>query len=90
MIRDGKPVDYSGQGSTAGNLIAAAIVSVLFIGGLYMFNTLDFYNVWIPMSGVIILGSLAYFIPKQLMGHSNTVDHEFVTDPVHETKSPNM
>lgn len=90
MIRDGKPVDYSGQGSTAGNLIATAITSVLFIGGLYMFNLLDFGNVWIPMMGVLILCSLAYFIPKQLIGKSNTVDHEFVTDVAHETRSPNM
>lgn len=90
MIRDGKPVDYSGQGSTAGNLIAFSITSLLFIAGLYMFNTLAFENVWIPMLGVVGLCSLAYFIPKQLIGKSNTVDHDFVTDAAHETHSPNM
>lgn len=90
MIRDGKPVDHSGQGSTAGNLIAVSITSVLFIVGLYMFNTLAFENVWIPMLGVLGLCSLAYFIPTQLIGRSNTVDHDFVTDPAHETHAPNM
>lgn len=90
MIRDGKPVDYSGQGNTAGNFIAASITAVLFIGGLYMFNTLAFENVWIPMLGVIGLCSLAYFIPKQLIGKSNTVDSDFVTDRAHETHSPNL
>lgn len=90
MIRDGKPVDYSGQGNTAGNLMAAGIVTVLFVVGLYMFNTLAFENVWLPMLGVIGLGGLAYFIPMQLIGKANTVDHEFVTDEVHETHSPNL
>lgn len=90
MIRDGKPVDYSGQGNTAGNLIAAGITSVLFVVGLYMLNTLAFENVWIPMLGVLVLCSLAFFIPKQLIGKSNTVDQDFVTDPAHETHSPNM
>jgi len=90
LIRDGKPADYSGQGNTAGNLIAVAIPVVLFIVGLYMFNGLAFENVWIPMLGVIVLCSLAFFIPKELIGKSNTVDHDFVTDPVHETHSPNL
>ncbi|HIY84904.1 MAG TPA: hypothetical protein H9822_00435 [Candidatus Yaniella excrementavium] len=90
MIRDGKPVDYSGQGNTAGNLIAASITAVLFVVGLYMFNTLSFESVWVPMLGVIGLCSLAFFIPKQLTGQSNTVDSDFVTDPAHETHSPNL
>ena len=76
MIRDGKPVDYSGQGNTAGNLIAASITAVLFVVGLYMFNTLYFESVWVPMLGVFGLCSLAFFIPKQLTGQSNTVDSD--------------
>lgn len=90
MIRDGKPTDYSGQGNTAGNLIAFIILVAVFVVGLYMFNFLAFENVWFPMSGVLILGALAFFIPKQIIGKSNTVDYEFVTDPTHEAHSPNL
>lgn len=90
LIRDGKPANYSGEGNTIGNLLAVTIPVILFIVGLYMFNFLGFYDVWIPMLGVIVLTSLAYFIPKQLIGRSNTVDDDFVTDPAHATKSPNM
>lgn len=90
LIRDGKPANFSGEGNAAGNWITFGIVVILFVVGLYMFNTLAFENVWVPMLGVIILSSLAFFIPKQIIGRSNTVDEAFVTDPVHETKSPNM
>ncbi|HEY4534638.1 MAG TPA: hypothetical protein VIG71_01460 [Enteractinococcus sp.] len=90
MIRDGKPANYSGEGNAAGNWLIYGIALVLFLVGLYMFNTLAFENVWVPMLGVIILCSLAFFIPKQLVGRSNTVDEAFVTDPVHETKSTNF
>lgn len=90
LIRDGKPANYSGEGNTAGNWIIFAIVLILFLGGLYMMNTLSFESVWVPMLGVIILGTLAFLIPKQIIGRSNTVDVDFVTDPAHETKSPNL
>ena len=90
MIRDGKPANYSGEGNAAGNWLIYGITLILFIVGLYMFNMLAFENVWVPMLGVIILSSLAFFIPKQIIGRSNTVDHEFVTDPAHETNSPNL
>ena len=90
MIRDGKPANFSGEGNTAGNLLITIITVVLFVVGLYMFNLLSFENVWVPMLGVLILTSLAYFIPKHITGRSNTVDQDFVTDPAHEVNSPNL
>jgi len=90
LIRDGKPANYSGEGNTAGNWIMYAIVLALFLVGLYMLNFASFENVWLSFGGLIILGSLAFFIPKQIIGRSNTVDEDFVTDPVHETKPPNL
>ncbi|OAV60279.1 hypothetical protein [Enteractinococcus helveticum] len=90
MIRDGKPANFSGEGNTAGNWLIFVITVILFVVGLYMFNLLSFENVWVPMLGVLILTSVAYFIPKQIIGRSNTVDAEFVTDPAHETNSPNL
>ena len=42
------------------------------------------------MLSVVILSAVAYFIPKQIVGRSNTVDAEFVTDPAHETNPPNL
>lgn len=90
MIRDGKPANFSGEGNTAGNWIVYAVALVLFLAGLYMVNFLAFEAVWIPMGGLIILGTIAYLIPKQLIGRSNTIDHDFVTDPAHEHNSPNL
>ncbi len=90
MIRDGKPANFSGEGNTAGNWIMYGVVLLLFIVGLYMLNFLSFGTVWIPMGGLILLGSLAFAIPKEVIGRSNTVDEGFVTDPIHETKSPNL
>lgn len=90
LIRDGKPANFSGEGNTAGNWLMFGLVVVMFVVGLYLMNTLSFENVWFPMLAIIVLGSLAFFIPKQLIGRSNTVDENFVTDPAHETKSPNL
>jgi len=90
LIRDGKPANFSGEGNTAGNWLLYAVVLILFYVGLYMMNWLSFETVWIPMLGVIVLGSIAFFIPKHVVGRSNTVDEDFVTDPAHETNSPNL
>lgn len=90
MIRDGKPANFSGEGNTAGNWIVFVVTYILFIACLYSFNWLSFETVWLPMLGVLIFGSVAFFIPKHITGRSNTVDAGFVTDPVHETKSPNL
>ena len=90
MIRDGKPANFSGEGNTAGNWLIYGITLILFLVSLYMLNFLEFETVWVPMLGITILGSLAFYIPKQITGRSNTVDHDFVTDPAHETHSPNL
>ena len=90
VIRDGKPANFSGEGNTAGNLLIFVIALALFVAGLYMINLLSFENVWVPMLSVVILSAVAYFIPKQIVGRSNTVDADFVTDPAHETNSPNL
>lgn len=90
MIRDGKPANYSGEGNGAGNWLMFGITLILFVAGLYMFNNLAFENVWVPMLGVIGLCTIAFLIPKQFIGRSNTVDEAFVTDPAHIEKSPNL
>ena len=90
MIRDGKPANFSGEGNTAGNWIIYGVSLALFLIGLYLLNWASFENVWWTFGGLIVLASVVFFVGWQFTGQSNTVDEEFVTDPLHETKSPNL
>ncbi len=90
MIRDGKPANFSGEGNTAGNWILFGVATVLFIVSLYLLNWASFENVWLTFGGLIVIATIVFFVGWQFTGRSNTVDEDFVTDPIHETKSPNL
>ncbi|GAA4471233.1 hypothetical protein GCM10023190_00110 [Enteractinococcus fodinae] len=90
MIRDGKPANFSGEGNAAGNWLIFGVSLVLFLVSLYLLNFADFENVWWTFGGLLVLSTIVFFIGWQFTGQSNTVDEDFVTDPIHETKSPNL
>ncbi len=90
MIRDGKPANFSGEGNTAGNWLIYGVSLALFLVSLYLLNFASFETVWLPFGGLVLLGTIVFFIGWQFTGQSNTVDEDFVTDPVHEHKSPNL
>ena len=90
MIRDGKPANFSGEGNTAGNWILFGVATVLFIVSLYLLNWASFENVWLTFGGLIVIATIVFFVGWQFTGRSNTVDEDFVTDPIHKTKSPNL
>jgi hypothetical protein len=90
LIRDGKPANFSGEGNTAGNWLIYGVSLALFLVSLYLLNFASFETVWLPFGGLVLLGTIVFFIGWQFTGQSNTVDEDFVTDPVHEHKSPNL
>ena len=90
LIRDGKPANFSGEGNTAGNWIVYGVSLALFLIALYLLNWASFENVWWTFGGLVLLGSIVFFVGWQFTGQSNTVDEDFVTDPIHESKSPNL
>ncbi|MGO1885106.1 MAG: hypothetical protein ACTH3G_07060 [Citricoccus sp.] len=78
MIVNGKPTNHSGQGRFWGNLIMTAVCFVLFCGCLYAMGWWDLETVWIPGGIAMVLAVLTYLIPQQLLGRSDSVDHEAI------------
>lgn len=83
MIVNGKPTNHSGQGRFWGNLLMTAVCFVLFCGCLYAMSWWELSAAWVP--GLIAMGLavLTFIIPKELLGRSDSVDHEaiHVEDP---------
>ncbi|MEV4900690.1 hypothetical protein AB0K08_05035 [Citricoccus sp. NPDC055426] len=78
MIVNGKPTNHSGQGRFWGNLLMTAVCFALFVGCLYAMGWWDLDAVWIPGGIAMVLAVLTYLIPQELLGRSDSVDHEVI------------
>ncbi|MEO9248358.1 hypothetical protein ABDK96_11755 [Citricoccus nitrophenolicus] len=78
MIVNGKPTNHSGQGRFWGNLLMTAVCFLLFLGCLYAMGWWSLESVWIPGGIAMVLAVLTYLIPQQLLGRSDSVDHEAI------------
>lgn len=78
MIVNGKPTNHSGQGRFWGNLLMTAVCFLLFLGCLYAMGWWSLESVWIPGGIALVLAVLTYLIPQQLLGRSDSVDHEAI------------
>ncbi|MFC7403007.1 hypothetical protein [Citricoccus sp. GCM10030269] len=85
MIVNGQPKNYSGEGNFWGNFLMTVVCFLMFVGSLYAMSWWDFELVWLP--GLIALGLavLTYLLPQQLIGRSDSVDHDVIH--VEETTS---
>ncbi|REE02435.1 hypothetical protein LG293_10575 [Citricoccus nitrophenolicus] len=83
MIVNGKPKNHSGQGHFWGNLLMTVVCFLIFAGCVYAMGWWSLEDVWIPGGIAMVLAVLAYLIPQQLLGRSDSVDHEaiHVEDP---------
>ncbi|NKX53353.1 DUF2207 domain-containing protein [Arthrobacter mobilis] len=70
------PRTHAGEGRVAGNVIVFAIVMVLFLGSILSFGLEPQIGAIPAFALGLILFALAFFIPKQILGRSDS----------HETK----
>jgi hypothetical protein len=66
---------HSGQGHLLGNILAFAVMLACFLGSVYSLSFLTLDNPW-PMAVCLVLFFLAYFIPQQIMGRSDSHQRE--------------
>lgn len=78
MIVNGKPKNYSGQGSFWGNVLVWAVCFAMLAGAMFAMGWWDFETVWVPGLIALVLATLAYIIPQQVLGRGDTVDHEAI------------
>lgn len=74
MISNGKVKAFSGQGNFLGNFVAFLFVFTMLIGSVAAIAFWDLDQVWLP--GLIFLGLYtgAFFLGKELIGRSDTLD----------------
>ncbi len=78
MIINGKPQDHSGQGRFWGNLLMTAVCFVIFCACLYAMSWWELSVAWTPGLIAMALAVLAFIIPKELLGRSDSVDQEAI------------
>lgn len=72
MAAHPKQRTHSGEGHLVSNLITFAVIMVIFLGSLYAFS-LESVIGPIPAFAIGLgLFALAFFIPKQILGRSDT------------------
>ncbi len=62
---------HSGEGHLGSNLAIFAVCLVILLAGFYVLNFVTFQTPW-PFIACILLVGLAYFIPKQILGRSDS------------------
>jgi hypothetical protein len=78
VIVNGKPKTHSGEGHFWGNLLMTLVCLVIFLGCLYAMSFWGFETVWVPGIIAMALAVLTFMIPQQLIGRSDTLDHEAI------------
>ncbi len=81
MIRNGKPISHSNAGGVFGSLIAFAVAFVCFLGSLYAMSFWSLDSAWVPGLIALALSVVAFMIPKQILGGSDSVDPVVVHTP---------
>jgi hypothetical protein len=70
-MADQRPKLHSGEGHLVENLVVFAVLALIFLVGFYVLSFADFTTVW-PFAACIGLVSLAYFVPNQIIGRSDS------------------
>ncbi|MDS2173863.1 MULTISPECIES: hypothetical protein [unclassified Nesterenkonia] len=76
MISNGKVKAYSGQGNLVGNLIAFLFVFGLLVGSVVAIGFWSLENAWIPGLSFMALWTLAFFVAKEVIGRSDSLEHQ--------------
>jgi hypothetical protein len=72
MARTTTQRQHAGEGRLAGNLVAFVVVMVIFLAAIVCFG-LEPEIGWIPAFALgLILFALAFFIPQQILGRSDS------------------
>ncbi|WP_022873563.1 hypothetical protein [Nesterenkonia alba] len=76
MISNGQVKAYSGQGQFFGNFVAFIVVMALMIGSAVALVSWDLDEVWLP--GLLFLGlyTAAFFVAKEIIGRSDTLEQQ--------------
>lgn len=76
MISNGQVKAYSGQGRFLGNFAAFLFVFLMLVGSAVALNFWDLDYVWIP--GLIFLGLYAgaFFVGKEIIGRSDSLEQQ--------------
>jgi hypothetical protein len=76
MISNGKVKAYSGQGNFVGNFVAFLLVFVMLLGAIVALNFWDLDQVWIP--GLLFIGLYAgaFFVAKEVVGRSDSLEQQ--------------
>ena len=73
MIQNGKVKSHSGEGAFWGNVIAFAVCYLLFVGCLYALGFWTLESAGIPGLIFMVLAVLAFAIPQNIIGRSDTL-----------------
>ena len=73
MIRNGKAIDHSNVGGVWGSLVATIVCFAIFLGSLYAMSLWTLDNVWVPGLIALALATVAFLIPKAVLGSGNTL-----------------
>ncbi|MDR8019362.1 hypothetical protein [Nesterenkonia aerolata] len=76
MISNGKVKAYSGQGNLLGSLIAFLITFGALVGSIVAVSFWTFENVWLPGLAFLALYGVAFFLAKEVMGRSDTLEQQ--------------
>jgi len=76
MISNGKVKAYSGQGNFVGNFVAFLLVFIMLLGSIVALNFWDLDQVWIP--GLLFIGLYAgaFFVAKEVVGRSDSLEQQ--------------
>lgn len=76
MISNGKVKAYSGQGNFVGNFAGFLIVFLMLVGSIVALNFWDLDQVWIPGLFFIGLYGGAFFVAKEVIGRSDSLEQQ--------------
>lgn len=76
MISNGKVKAYSGQGNFVGNFVAFLLVFIMLLGSIVALNFWDLDQVWVP--GLLFIGLYAgaFFVAKEVVGRSDSLEQQ--------------
>lgn len=81
MIRNGKPIDHSNVGGLWGSLVAFIVSFGLLLAVCYATGFWSLDVVWAPGIAALVLATLSFVIPKQILGRGDSVDEVAVHTP---------
>lgn len=76
MISNGKVKAYSGQGNFLGNIIAFLVVFGALIASMFVLAFWTLETAWWPGLAFLALFGLSFFVAKEVMGRSDTLDQQ--------------